>query len=143
MRFYRNAFWAAALLHLAIAGWFCLAPDTVRNIFGHPETMPLIFFQVSGLVFFIQACGFGFMAERPESVPAGYLVTLGKVLLPFFAWSAWRRGELSGMHFAFQGTIDLVLLPLLISYFFWYTHAPRPNRFMPLMGIFGESKKKR
>jgi len=143
MHFYRNAFWAAAFFHFAIAGWFCLAPDTVRNVFGHPVTMPLIFFQVSGLVFFIQACGFAVVAERLESVSVASLVTLGKVLLPFFAWSAWCRAELSAAHFTFQCVTDLAILPLLISYFFWYTHTPRPNRFMPLMGIFGESKKRK
>lgn len=142
MRFYRVFFWIAFFLHLALAAWLCLAPEYARVQLGHDATkVPLIYLQEHGLFMFIQAFAYAYVAERPsKSIPVVALATLVNGLLPLFALSALSRGDISASHLEFQLAVSGVMLPFLISYFFWFYHTPRPDRFMPLLGIFGEHR---
>lgn len=142
MRFYRMFFWLAVILNLGLSAWLCLAPEYARVQLGHDATkVPLIYLQEHGLFMFIQACAYAYVAERPnKSIPVVSIATLVNILLPLFALSAYSRGEVSASHMQFQLAESGFMLPFLISYFAWFYHIPRPDRFMPLMGIFGERK---
>ena len=50
-----------------------------------------------------------------------------------------RGAEHQPVHLAFQLAVSGVMLPFLFSYFWFCT--PRPDRFMPLLGIFGENRR--
>jgi hypothetical protein len=140
MRFYRFAFWFAVVLHLALAAWLCLAPEYARVQLGHDASrVPLIYLQEHGLFLFIEACAFAYVAERPSrSIPVTALATMVNILLPLFALNAFSRGDISGSHMQFQLCLSGVMLPFLASYFYWFYHTPRPDRFMPLLGLFGD-----
>ncbi len=87
------------------------------------------------------AAGFAYVAEDPEhSVPVISLMTLVKSLMPLFALVGYLNLELSRVHLALELSLDLVCLPVLISYFFWFYHRPRPENFVPLIGVFGRKK---
>lgn len=140
MRFYRLFFWIAALAHLGLAAWLCLTPDLALIHLGHnADRVPLIYLQEHGLFLFIQACAFAYVAERPsKSIPVVTLATLVNLCLPLFAVHAISREDISSAHLRFQLYCSGIMLPFLVSYFFWFYHVPRPSRFMPLLGIFGE-----
>lgn len=142
MRFYRLCFWLATIIHLALAGWLCLTPELALVQLGHDATqVPLIYLQEHGLFLFIQACAFAYVAERPsKSIPVVSLAILVNLCLPLFAVSAASRNEISTGHLLFQLWSAGIMLPFLASYFGWFYHVPRPDRFMPLMGIFGDKK---
>jgi hypothetical protein len=142
MRFYRLVFWIAALVHLGLSAWLCLTPELARVQLGHDLShTPLIYLQEHGLFLFIQACAYVYVAERPsKSIPVVALAFLVNGCLPLFAFSAFNRGEISSGHLAFQLWSSAIMLPVLISYFAWFYHVPRPDRFMPLLGIFGDRK---
>ncbi len=141
MRFYRYFFWVCAILHGALSLWFCFAPQAVKEAMDHSASTPLILTQLSGLFFFITACGFAYAAERPEkAVGVMALATLTKTLMPLFAWVGYLNMELSLTHLQFELSLDLFILPFLGSFFWWYYHKPRPNRFVPLIGLFGQKK---
>jgi hypothetical protein len=143
MRFYRFFFWVASIIHLLLAAWLCLTPELALVQLGHESTVPLIYLQEHGLFLFIQACAFAYVAERPsKSIPVVSLATLVNLCLPLFALSAASRNEISSLHLSFQLWEAGLMLPFLASYFVWFYHVPRPDRFMPLMGIFGDSSKK-
>jgi hypothetical protein len=143
MRFYRVFFWIAFFLNLGLAAWLCLAPEYARVQLGHDANrVPLIYLQEHGLFMFIQACAYAYVAERPsKSIPVVALATLVNGLLPLFALSAYSRGEVSASHLEFQSAASFIMLPFLASYFVWFYHTPRPDRFMPLLGIFGDRKR--
>lgn len=142
MRFYRFFFWVATVVHLGLAAWLSLTPELAREHLGHDaDLVPLIYLQEHGLFMFIQACAFAYVAERPsKSIPVVSLATLVNLCLPLFALNAAWRDEISANHLAFQLWMSGVMLPFLASYFVWFYHVPRPDRFMPLMGIFGDKK---
>jgi hypothetical protein len=142
MRFYRVSFWIAVFLHSALAAWLCLAPEYARVQLGHDASrVPLIYLQEHGLFMFIQACAYAYVAERPsKSIPVITLTTLVNILLPLFALGAFSRGDISASHLKFQLAASFVMMPFLASYFVWFYHTPRPDRFMPLLGIFGENR---
>lgn len=140
MRFYRYAFWVATLVHLGLAAWLCLTPEIAKETLGD-YSVPLIYLQEHGLFMFMQACAFAYVAERPnKSIPVVALATIVNACLPLFALSANSSGSIGVRHFYFQMLMSAVMLPFLASYFAWFYHVPRPDRFMPLMGIFGERK---
>ena len=140
MRFYRVSFWLAAAIHLGLAAWLCLTPDLALIQLGHSaDRIPLIYLQEHGLFLFIQACAFAYVAERPsKSIPVVTLATLVNLCLPLFAVQAASRGDISAGHLKFQLVSATIMLPFLASYFAWFYHVPRPSRFMPLLGLFGE-----
>jgi hypothetical protein len=142
MRFYRLVFWIAAVVHLGLSGWLCLTPEMALVQLGHDAAhVPLIYLQEHGLFLFIQACAYMYVAERPsKSIPVVTLAALVNACLPLFALSAYSRNEISGGHLAFQLWSAGIMLPVLGSYFFWFYHVPRPDRFMPLLGLFGDRK---
>ena len=144
MRFYRVFFWIAVFLHLGLAAWLCLAPDYALRQLGHDATkMPLIYLQEHGLFMFIQACAYAYVAERPnKSIPVVSIATLVNILLPLFTLGGYSRNEVSLAHVEFQLSESGFMLPFLISYFVWFYHTPRPDRFMALLGIFGERKQR-
>lgn len=140
MRFYRAFFWFLAILQWSAGLWFCLLPAQVRSSFGH-DSAPLILFQLQGLIFFVLASGFAYVAEQPgQGVPVVSLATLTKSLILLFSFVAYLADEIGSLYFRFVATLELGTLPFVISYFFWYYHKPRPNRFVPLIGLFGEKK---
>jgi hypothetical protein len=142
MRFYRITFWLLALVHFIIGLWFCFAPQTVRVALDQLVGTPLIFTQTQGLFLWMMAAGLAYVAENPvHGVPVVSLIALTKSLMPLFAWVGYSAAELSFTHLRFELSLDLVTLPVLISYFFWFYHKPRPDRFVPLMGLFGNKKK--
>lgn len=145
MRFYRFFFWVATVIHLALAAWLCLTPGMAIVQLGHDTTrIPLIYLQEHGLFLFIQACAYAYVAERPsKSIPVIALALLVNLCLPLFALSAFSRGEISTGHLSFQLWSAGIMLPFLASYFAWFYHVPRPNRFVPLMGLFGGRKKRK
>ena len=144
MRFYRIIFWLLALIHLCIGLWFCFAPQTVKAALDSVGSTPLIFIQVQGLFLWMMAAGFAYVAENPaHAVPVVALTTLVKSLMPLFAWVGYFNKELSFPHLWFELALDFLCLPVLISYFFWFYHKPRPDRFVPLIGLFGNKKTKR
>jgi hypothetical protein len=142
MRFYRLVFWIAAVLHLALSAWLCLTPEMALVQLGHDvNKVPLIYLQEHGLFLFIQACAFIYVAERPsKSIPVVALAGLVNGCLPLFALSAFHRNEISSGHLSFQLWTAGVMLPVLLSYVVWFYHVPRPDRFMPLLGLFGDRK---
>lgn len=145
MRFYRVFFWFAVFLHVGLAAWLCLAPDYALRQLGHDATkMPLIYLQEHGLFMFIQACAYAYVAERPnKSIPVVTLATLVNILLPLFALGGFSRNEVSASHLEFQLTESFFMMPFLISYYVWFYHTPRPDRFMPMLGFFGEHRNKK
>lgn len=142
MRFYRFFFWVATVVHLGLAAWLCLTPELALVQLGHDAThVPHIYLQEHGLFMFIQACGFAYVAERPnKSIPVVSLATLVNLALPLFAVSASSRNEIGAGQLTFQLWSAGLMLPFLASYFIWFYHVPRPDRFMPLMGLFGDRK---
>jgi hypothetical protein len=139
MRFFRTSFWLFASLHFGLGFWFCLAPAAVTQIFDHKAQG--IYLQSQGLLFFVIASALAYVAEQPEhGVPVVVLLSLVKLLMSFFSWVGLHHGELSYSHLAFELTLDFLSLPFLISYFFWFYHRPRPNRFVPYIGLFGQKK---
>ncbi|HTB21099.1 MAG TPA: hypothetical protein VK914_00165 [bacterium] len=140
MRFFRVSYWFAFMVHLGLSGWLCLTPEMARMQLGD-STLPLIYLQEHGLFLFMQACAYGYVAERPaKSIPVVTLACIVNVCLPLFALSAYSRGELGTRHLAFQMAGSLIMLPFLAAYIAWFYHIPRPKNFMPLLGIFGERK---
>lgn len=142
MRFYRLFFWIATVIHLGLAAWLCLTPEMALVQLGHDANhVPLIYLQEHGLFLFIQACAYAYVAERPsKSIPVVTLALLVNLCLPLFALSAIARNEISHGHLIFQLWSSAVMLPFLASYFMWFYHVPRPDRFMPLLGLFGDPK---
>jgi hypothetical protein len=143
MRFYRYIFWLLAMVHLGLGLWFCFAPQTVLGILDleHSSETRQIFIQTQGLFYWMLCAGFAYAAESPEhAVPVVALMCLVKSLTPLFSWVGYNNHELSATYFSFELALDLVSLPLLISYFFWFFHRPRPNRFVHLIGLFGQKK---
>ncbi|MES2201273.1 MAG: hypothetical protein V4498_03390 [candidate division FCPU426 bacterium] len=142
MRFYRRIFWIFAALHLGVGLWFSFAPQSVKTVLDQFLNTPLIFTQSQGLFLWMMAAGFAYVAEDPEhSVPVVALMTLVKSLLPLFTLVGYFSRELSARHLAFEMTLDLVCLPFLISYFFWFYHRPRPESFVPMIGVFGKKNR--
>ena len=142
MRFFRFAYWGTFLLHLVLAAWLCLTPEMARQQLLDLN-VPLIYLQEHGLFLLMQACAYAYVAERPaKSVPVVALAVLVNACLPLFALSAFGRGDIGGRHLAFQLGLSLLMLPFLGSYIAWFYHVPRPKSFVPLMGIFGQRKKK-
>ena len=142
MRFYRLIFWILAIVHLGLGLWFCFAPQTVLSALDHLSETRQIFIQTQGLFYWMLAAGFAYTAENPKnSVPVVALMTLVKSLTPLFSWVGHNSNEISTNYFSFELCLDLVSLPFLVSYFFWFFHKPRPDRFVPLIGVFGQKKK--
>jgi hypothetical protein len=140
MRFFRVTFWFAFLVHLVLSGWLCLTPELARHQLGD-YNLPLLYLQEHGLFLFMQACAYGYVAERPaKSVPVVALALIVNASLPLFALGAYSRGDIGPHHIVFQLALTGVMLPFLAAYVAWFYHVPRPNRFMPLLGIFGERK---
>lgn len=138
MRFYRIFFWFAFLVHLVLGAWMCLTPELAKTLL-HAGQVPLIYLQEHGLFLFMQACAFAYVAERPKnSIPVVALATLVNACLPLFALQAYSRADIGPFQALYQMAVSGVMLPFLISYFVWFYHVPRPDRFMPLLGIFGE-----
>jgi hypothetical protein len=142
MRFFRVSYWFAFLVFLALSGWLCLCPELARQQLGDSTSLvPLIYLQEHGLFLFMQACAFAYVAERPaKSIPVVALACIVNASLPLFAISAYYRNEIGQRHFVFQMAASCVLLPFLGAYIAWFYHVPRPNRFMPLLGLFGDRK---
>jgi hypothetical protein len=101
--------------------------------------MPLTFIQTRGLIMIVMTVGLISLAEHP-AVNLAALLCFIDILLPLFSVVGFYRNELSYAHLSFELGLDLSLLPFLIAYFFWYYHKPRPNRFVPLIGLFGMKK---
>ncbi|HXB98111.1 MAG TPA: hypothetical protein VNZ54_08670 [bacterium] len=140
MRFYRLFFWIAFIMHLLLGAWLCLAPDLAKAQL-HLEQVPSIYLQEHGLFLFMQACAYAYVAERPKnSIPVVALATLVNACLPLFALQAFGRSDIGARQLSLQLCMSGVMLPFLSSYFVWFYHVPRPSRFMPLLGIFGERK---
>jgi hypothetical protein len=140
MRFYRLFFWLAFAVHLLLGACLCLAPDLAKALL-HLEQVPSIYLQEHGLFLFMQACAYAYVAERPKnSIPVAALATLVNACLPVFALQAFLRNDIGSRQMGFQLCMSGVMLPFLASYFVWFYHVPRPSRFMPLLGIFGERK---
>ncbi|HTB34468.1 MAG TPA: hypothetical protein VK842_06365 [bacterium] len=140
MRFYRLFFWIAFIVHLLLGAWLCLAPDLAKAQL-HLEQVPSIYLQEHGLFLFMQACAYAYVAERPKnSIPVVALATLVNACLPLFALQAFGRSDIGARQLSLQLCMSGVMLPFLSSYFVWFYHVPRPSRFMPLLGIFGERK---
>lgn len=141
MRFYRYMFWLLAFAHFGLGVWFCFAPQVVLTALDHINSTPQIFIQTQGLFYWMLAAGFAYASESPEhAVPVVALMTLVKSLTPLFTWLGFLRHELSPTYLNFELLLDLSSLPLLISYFFWFFHKPRPDRFVHLIGLFGQKK---
>jgi|GEM_PF-2686267 hypothetical protein len=140
MRFYRLFFWLAFAVHLLLGALLCLAPDLAKALL-RLEQVPSIYLQEHGLFLFMQACAYAYVAERPKnSIPVAALATLVNACLPVFALQAFIRNDIGSRQMGFQLCMSGVMLPFLASYFVWFYHVPRPSRFMPLLGIFGERK---
>jgi hypothetical protein len=140
MRFYRLSFWLAFVIHLLLGAWLCLTPELAKSQL-HAGQVGLIYLQEHGLFLVMQACGYAYVAERPQkSIPVVGLAGLVNACLPLFALQAYSRADIGPFQLIFQLSVSGVMLPFLISYFVWFYHVPRPDRFMPLMGIFGERK---
>jgi hypothetical protein len=141
MRFYRYCFWMLAIVHLGLGLWFCFAPQTVLSALDPASETHQIFIQTQGLFYWMLCAGFAYAAESPEhAIPVVALMTLVKALTPLFSWVGFNNHDLSVTYFSFELTLDLVSLPFLISYFFWFFHTPRPDRFIHLVGLFGQKK---
>lgn len=141
MRFYRIFFWIACVVHLGLAAWLCLTPELALQQLGSYKLLN-IYLQEHGLFLLMQACAYAYVAERPnKSIPVVALATLVNASLPLFAFSAWHRGDIGPRHIFFQLACAGLMLPFLASYFVWFYHVPRPDRFMPLLGIFSERGK--
>jgi hypothetical protein len=141
MRFYRYCFWLLATIHFGLGLWFCFAPQAVLSALDHQVETRQIFIQTQGLFYWMLAAGFAYAAENPEhGVPVVALMTLVKALTPLFSWSGYIHSELSSSYIAFELTLDCMCLPFLVSYFFWFFHKPRPDRFVHLIGLFGQKK---
>lgn len=141
MRFYRYTFWALAVIHLGLGTWFCFAPQIVLDTFNSSIETHQIFIQTQGLFYWMLCAAFAYAAESPEhAIPVVALMTLVKALTPLFSWVGFNNHDVSQAYFSFELLLDLVSLPLLISYFFWFFHTPRPDRFVPLIGLFGQKK---
>ena len=140
MRFYRLTFWLAFVIHLLLGAWLCLTPELAKSVL-HAGLVPLIYLQEHGLFLVMQAFAYAYVAERPQkSIPVVTLAALINACLPLFALQASSRGDIGPYLTILQVSVSGVMLPYLISYFLWFYHVPRPDRFMPLMGIFGERK---
>jgi hypothetical protein len=140
MRFFRVAYWFAFMVHLGLSAWLCLTPELARQQLGDLN-LPLIYLQEHGLFLFMQACAYAYVAERPaKSIPVVALACIVNAALPLFALSAYYRGDIGQHHIVFQLAGSCIMLPYLAAYIAWFYHVPRPNRFMPLLGIFGERK---
>lgn len=140
MRFYRLTFWILTVIHLALGAWLMLTSEMARTSLGS-YNLPIIYIREHGLFLFMQACAYAYVAERPhKSIPVVALATIVNACLLLFAMDAYSRGDIGIRHHIFQATTAGVMLPFLASYFVWFYHVPRPDRFMPLMGIFGERK---
>lgn len=141
MRFYRYFFWLAFAVHLLLGAWLCLTPELAKSQL-HAQQVGLIYLQEHGLFLFMQACAFAYVAERPQkSIPILALAALVNASLPLFALQAYSRADIGPYLLALQLGVSGVVLPFLVSYFIWFYHVPRPDRFMPLMGIFGDREK--
>ena len=141
MRFYRYDFWLLAMVHLGLGLWFCFAPQTVLSVLDRASETRQIFIQTQGLFYWMLCAGFAYAAESPEhAVPVVALMTLVKALTPLFSWVGFNNNDVSSTYFSYELMLDLVSLPFLISYFFWFFHKPRPDRFVHLIGLFGQKK---
>jgi len=139
MRFFRFMFWVLAVLQAMSALAFVFAPDFIRNFLELGPQMPLTFVQTRGLIMIVITVGLISLAEHP-AINLAALLCFIDILLPLFSVVGYYRNELSFSHLNFELGLDLSLLPFLIAYFFWYYHKPRPNRFVPLIGLFGMKK---
>lgn len=145
MRFFIVFFWVAAIIHGVLALGLSLAPELARDTLSGPDsTFPLLLFQIVGLLYLLLAAAFAYVANNTgKGVPVAALATFTKVLLPLYTYSAYHRNEIGIAHVGLDLSVDLIFLPFLIAYFLWFNHKPRPNRFVPLIGVFGSEKKKR
>ncbi len=143
MRFYRLFFWVAFRGAPGAGSLALPGPDSAWPTFCHDpwNLVPSIYLQEHGLFLFMQACAYAYVAERPKnSIPVVALAALVNACLPLFALQAFLRSDIGSRQLSFQLCISGVMLPFLASYFVWFYHVPRPSRFMPLLGIFGERK---
>lgn len=137
---YRWLFWVVGLFHLAFSAWLCLTPELAK-VQLQDFNVPLIYLQEHGLFLFMQACAYFYVAERPQkSMPVAALAGLINVCLPLFTLMANLRGDIGPMHFRAQIALSAGMLAFLGSYALWYYRVPRPDSFMPLLGIFGDRK---
>ncbi len=145
VRFFIVFFWVAAFIHGALALVLSLAPELAReSLSGQGSTFPLLLFQTEGLLYLLLAAAFAYVANNTgKGAPVVALITFTKVLMPLYTYSAFHRNEISITHVGLDLSLDLIFLPFLIAYFLWFNHTPRPNRFVPLIGLFGSEKKKR
>ena len=142
MRVYRWLFWIVGLLHLALSAWLCLTPELAK-IQLQDMNVPLIYLQEHGLFMVMQAFAFFYVAERPHrSMAVVALAGLVNACLPLFTLMANSRGDNGPMHFHWQMLMSTLMLPFLGSYIFWYYRVPRPDSFMPLLGLFGDGENK-
>ena len=139
MRFYRRFFWVVAVYHLLLSVGYGFTPHLAIAFMGYAESMPHFALQIFGLFYLVMACGFAYVAERPsKSIAIVSLGALAKILTPLVVFVGHWRGELPMQATAFHVISDLVLLPVIVSYFFWFYHVPRPSSFLPMMGIFSK-----
>lgn len=138
MRFFRGFFWVGAAYHFACGVVFLVFPWDLSAWFGYKDFSPVFLVQATGLTFFLFGIGFAYMAERPSKASAlVLLVGLFKLFLPVLAYLGTLRGELHRTVLWFHLFNDLLWLPFLAAFFVWFYHKPRPQRFLPLMGVFG------
>jgi len=139
MRFYRRFFWVVAIYHLLLSLAYGFAPHLAVAFMGYPADLPLFSLEIFGILYLVMACGFAYVAERPsKSIAIVSLGALAKTLTPLIVFTGYLRGELALQPTAFHVLSDLLLLPFIVSYFFWFYHVPHPSSFMPLMGFFGK-----
>ncbi len=144
MRFFRVFFWIAAVYHVACGLVFLTMPWALAAWFGYKDFSPVFLVQSTGLTICLFGLGFAYMAERPSKAsPLVVLIGLFKLFLPLLALMGLMRGELHGNVLWFHLFNDVLWLPFLAAFFFWFYHKPRPHRFLPLMGVFGAGLRKR
>lgn len=141
MRFFRAFFWVGSVYHLFAAAFFIFMPWSVAGWLGYIDLAhnfsPVFLIQSFGLFLVIAGLSCAYIAEEPaKSVPLVALLTLFKFCLPILAFLALRRGELSTTVVWFHIVNDVIWLPFLIAFYFWFYHHPRPGSLLPFLGIF-------
>jgi hypothetical protein len=141
MRFFRAFFWVCCVYHLFAAAFFIFVPWNVAAWLGYLDLTknfsPVFLIQSFGLFLVIGGLACAYVAEEPaNSVPLVALLTLFKFCLPILAFLALRRGELGMTVVWFHIVNDVIWLPFLAAYYFWFFHKPRPGRFLRFLELF-------
>jgi hypothetical protein len=137
MRFFRAFFWVGSVYHLFAAAFFVFLPWNVSAWLSYPDFSSVFLIQIFGLFMAIGGLACAYIAEEPaKSVPLVALLTLFKFCLPILAFLALQRHELPVTVVKFHLFNDVIWLPFLVSFYFWFYHKPRPSRLLPFLGLF-------